>query len=67
MLGNEIIKDRKFQYAKEPSRDVSNRLVQVTPLLKEAIAGCARLGGCAMIDDRYVIVDTKKYEVILRK
>lgn len=37
------------------------------PILKAAAEACERLGGMAMIDDRYVVVDNSMYDITEKK
>ena len=44
----------------------NKRQEAVKPLLEQAITACARHGGAAEIGNGYVIVDTSKFNVVLR-
>ena len=56
--------ERKINYEK---RRTNTRLEKVQPILEAAREACKRLGGLAMIDDRFTVVDTKYYNITLKE
>lgn len=47
-------------------RSQTEREQKVKPILEAAAEGCKRLGGLAFIDDRYAIIDTHKFDPVVK-
>ena len=59
----QLLHKQREEFMEKMKDRINARREKLEPILEAAKEACQRLGGWAMIDDRYVVVDTKYFNV----